>query len=87
MNRAQGGETGAVYVLGVVTQYNPAMAAPVLDLPNLAEPVSFTGADAERFLEELPAELLAAEKTRLRESVRAAEASMTEATANAVFAK
>jgi hypothetical protein len=63
------------------------MAAPVLNLPNLAEPVSFSGADAERFLEELPAELSRGEEARLRESVRAAEASMTDAPANAVFAK
>jgi hypothetical protein len=63
------------------------MAAPVLDLPNLAEPVTFTGADAERFLAELPAELSRDEEARLRESVRAAEASMTGAPANAVFAK
>jgi hypothetical protein len=63
------------------------MAAPVLDLPNLAEPVSFTGSDAERFLEGLPTALSRAEEARLRESVRAAEASMTDAPANTVFAK
>jgi hypothetical protein len=63
------------------------MAAPVLDLPNLAEPVTFTGSDAERFLAELPAELSPNEEARLRESVRAAEASMTSASANAVFSK
>jgi hypothetical protein len=61
------------------------MAPPLLELPNLAEPVSFTGADAERFLEELPAALSPAEEARLRESVRAAETSMTGAPANAVF--
>ena len=53
-------------------QYNSVMASPVLELPNLAEPVTFTGADAERFLEELPAELSPTEEARLRESVRAA---------------
>ena len=61
------------------------MAAPVLDLPNLAEPVTFTGPDAERFLAELPAALPSGEEARLRTSVRAAEASMTEAPANALF--
>ena len=68
-------------------QYNRLVAAPVLNLPNLAEPVTFTGPDAERFLAELPAELSPSEETRLRESVRAAEASMTEAPANALFAR
>ncbi len=67
--------------------YNPAVAAPVLNLPNLAEPVTFTGSDAERFLAELPTELSPAEEARLGESVRAAEASMTDDPANAVFAK
>ena len=52
------------------------MAPPVLELPNLAEPVSFTGADAERFLEELPTELSPAEEARLRESAAAAEAAL-----------
>jgi hypothetical protein len=66
-------------------QYNPVIASPVPELPNLAEPVTFTGPDAERFLAELPAELSPAEEARLRESVRAAEASMTNAPANAVF--
>ena len=63
------------------------MAAPVLDLPNLAEPVTFTGADAERFLAELSPALPPGEEARLRESVRAAEASMTKAPANALFAR
>lgn len=82
-----GTEPGLVYVLSVVTQYNPSMAAPVFNLPNLAEPVTFTGADAERFLAELPTKLSPGEESRLQESVREAEASMTGAPANAVFAK
>ena len=65
----------------------PSMAAPVLNLPNLAEPVTFTGPDAERFAAELPAALSRDEEARLRESVRAAEASMTSTAANAAFAK
>ena len=54
------------------------MAPPVFELPNLGEPVTFTGDDAERFLAKLPTELSPAEEARLRESVRAAEASMTQ---------
>ena len=45
------------------------MASPLLELPNLAEPVTFTGHDAECFLAELPAELSPTEEARLRESV------------------
>jgi hypothetical protein len=50
------------------------MASPVLELPNLAEPVTFTGHDAERFLAELPAKLSRGEEARLREIVRGAAA-------------
>lgn len=37
--------------------------------------MTFTGHDAERFLEELPTELSPAEEARLRESMREAEVS------------
>jgi hypothetical protein len=59
------------------------MALPVLELPNLGEPVTFTGDDAERFLAKLPAELSPAEEARLRESVREAEAAMKQEGAQA----
>jgi hypothetical protein len=59
------------------------MAPPVLELPNLGEPVTFTGRDAERFLAKLPTALSPAEEARLRESVREAEASMKQGGAQA----
>jgi hypothetical protein len=54
-------------------------------LPSLAEPVTFTGPDAEQFLGELAPELTPAAKSRLRESVAAATAAMSSKPANALF--
>jgi hypothetical protein len=54
--------------------------------PNLAEPVCFTGADAERFVAELPGEPSPDATVRLRESVASAEAAMSPEPATTLFA-
>lgn len=54
-------------------------------LPSLAAPVVFTGADADRFLAELPSELSDEAADRLRASVAAADAAMSGQSANSFF--
>jgi hypothetical protein len=61
------------------------MATAPMQLPSLAEPVTFSGADAALFLGSLPRELSDAVCRSLRASTAAAAAAMSSQPANAFF--
>lgn len=61
------------------------MAPVPVQLPSLAEPVTFTGAEAESFVGGLPRELSDAAYWRLREAVAAAMAATSSQPANPLF--
>lgn len=60
-------------------------AVPASPFTGSADPVTFTGEDAARFLGELPAALRASELKRLRAAVAAGSAALASKSANSFF--